>query len=408
MMKTRTMVSIVGLTASAMLAMVLLLVSGGTTGEYHAGELLFCYDCHTMHYSMQHGWDSAHTTPIPYGPMAAGGNWLGAGGPNARLLKLPANELCKSCHDGQTFAPDVVGVNTNLIAGDGGRSAGALTDGTAGYEVWKGHTLDSNVDPPGYAPALVGLSATHYNASNGLECVSCHSAHGSKPAYRNLGPRGFSSSSSIRANFMPTYVIGAANNTSMDVWIQVTGYTAGTGNAATFNPFYTTANIHFNETFTKGTTIGSGLLQTSNRMGSFCAACHANFHGGDGDTASVSLGAGQDFKRHPTAGVQVPNRYNTGRTTAPAKPPVTRVRIFGDQPIGTAATGSPGCPTCHKAHGNQNPFGLIFLNQLAPAANFSEEGGLAPTQTGLVTDPGQGLRNLCWQCHGMGATDAGY
>jgi len=93
-------------------------------GEWHAGATNVCTDCHTMHFSMQHNWDG--TSPVATTPQA-GGNWLGDSGPNERLLKLPANELCLSCHDGQSFAPDVVGVNANA-APTGGRSAGALNE----------------------------------------------------------------------------------------------------------------------------------------------------------------------------------------------------------------------------------------------------------------------------------------
>src|SRR5262249_52269438 len=78
-------------------------------GEWHSGANNVCTDCHTMHFSMQHDWQG--NTPVPTVPTnvtTAGmsGNWLGASGPNAFLLKAPANALCLTCHDGQTFAPD--------------------------------------------------------------------------------------------------------------------------------------------------------------------------------------------------------------------------------------------------------------------------------------------------------------
>jgi hypothetical protein len=391
------MLGFVGLTAGAMLAMVLLLVSGGTTGEYHVGAQLFCYDCHTMHYSMSHQWGSGD--PVVAATPAPGGNWLGGTGPNEKLLKLPVNDLCASCHNGQAFAPDVVEVNANPIANPGGRSAGALNTKTsvAPYEIWKGHTLGSAAAPPGYKPDLVGLTDP-YPAGSELECVNCHAAHGSKPSYRNLGPRAFSTAAATIANFRPTYVIAAANDTTKDVWINAPGYTTASSNAATFNPYYATQNIRFNK-LADGTKVGS--LTTSNRLGSFCAACHANFHGGE--DAGSGVWSGTDFIRHPTSGVTVPSRYKNGAAATQPHPgpplPDAKVRIFGDD-----TTGSPGCVTCHKGHGNQNPFGLIFLNQLA--TNVTEEGGFAPDQA--VQDAGTGLRNLCWQCHGMGASDAGY
>ena len=115
-------------------------------GEWHAGQTNLCTDCHTMHFSMQHNWDG--TTPVST-TVQPGGNWMGATGPNARLLKLPANELCEACHNGQSFAPDVVGLNANTSPSQG-RSAGALTEpASPGYEVYKGHTLGDTSVPPG-------------------------------------------------------------------------------------------------------------------------------------------------------------------------------------------------------------------------------------------------------------------
>ncbi len=61
-------------------------------GEWHAGTTNVCTDCHTMHFSQTHNWDGS--TPVSTTPQA-GGNWLGATGPNMRLLKLPANQLCR-------------------------------------------------------------------------------------------------------------------------------------------------------------------------------------------------------------------------------------------------------------------------------------------------------------------------
>src|SRR5512138_3734046 len=145
-------------------------------GEWHSGGNNLCTDCHTMHFSMQHNWDG--TTPVPT-TGAANGNWLGATGPNAFLLKAPANQLCLSCHDGQTFAPDVLGTNTNA-APTAGRSAGAVNTAALGapYDTYKGHTLGAANALPGYNPAAVGAPATWYDATGGIECISCHAQHG--------------------------------------------------------------------------------------------------------------------------------------------------------------------------------------------------------------------------------------
>ncbi len=73
----------------------------------------------------------------------------------------------------------------------------------------------------------------------------------------------------------------------------------------------------------------------------------------------------------------------------------TKVHVYSDQAGYIDA--APGCLSCHKAHGNQNPFGLMFLNGNATA--IDEEGGYA---TGQTQDLVQGYRNLCGQCHSQG------
>lgn len=379
-MKTRTMVSVVGLTAVAVLASILLLAPGGRTGEYHVGGTLLCFDCHTMHFSMQHGFGggTVGTTPVP------GGDWLGASGPNHYLLKMPANQLCKTCHDGQSFAPDVVAANANASPANG-REAGALNEETTGapYETWKGHTLGSTATPPGFDPTKIGLSATWYNPANGLECISCHTQHGRAEAYRNLGPRALTA---------PTYHISTTNDVSRDVWINLASYTAGSGNAATFNPYYATANISFNR---NDGTLGS--LKYSNRMGNFCAACHANFHGGPGDTTVEGTGSPpSEFIRHPTAQVAIGALGGGHSSLSRFAGATTKVKVL-TQDYSGYTNSSPFCLTCHKAHGNQNPFGLIFLNR--SATSVDEQGGYGSGQT---ADLQTGYRNLCGQCHIQG------
>src|SRR5512142_162546 len=164
-------------------------------GEWHAGTTNVCTDCHTMHFSMQHDWTGAATSTT----VKPDGNWLSTSGPNQFLLKAPANQLCLGCHDGQTFAPDVLGVNVNASPTQG-RQAGALNEAALGapYDQYKGHTLGSTNVPPGFNPTGAGVpTSQQYDATGGLECISCHLQHGSATVYRNLGPR--------TADFQPTY-----------------------------------------------------------------------------------------------------------------------------------------------------------------------------------------------------------
>jgi hypothetical protein len=389
----------------AAMAVVALGAGWASAGEYHVGETLVCNDCHTMHFSMQHGWaGSTVVGTAPGSTPETRGDWLGSTGPNTYLLKAPANQLCLACHDGSTAVPDVYGTNTNLDASLP-RSAGALNSAAAGagYDFWKGHTLDSTDTPPGWNPAAGGFDATWYNALTGLECVSCHLNHGIATAYRNLGPRG--GFGGTTATTRPTYVISSSNNTSQDVWINLAAYTPGTGAAGTFNPYYSSANIHYNrlDGMSAGGA-GTGTVKTSNRMGNFCAGCHGNFHGAPGDDTIGGEVATGHMKRHPTAQVVIGSIGGGHSNYARFRDAATKVKVQSNTP---AATGSgytdavPGCMSCHKSHGNLNPFGLVFLNR--NATSVTEEGGYGPGQTADTGDiVNVRLRNLCGQCHVQG------
>ncbi len=367
-------------------------------GEWHAGQTNVCTDCHTMHFSMQHDW--AGTSPVST-TVQPNGNWLGAIGPNKRLLKLPANLLCEACHDGQTFAPDVMGVNANASPTQG-RSAGALNDAALGapYETFKGHTLGDTSTPPGWNPTAAGIPvANQYVAANGLECISCHLQHGSATIYRNLGQR--------VAAIQPLYKFGTTNDTTKDVWINAdnTAYTPNSGNAATFNPLYASANVSYNRTDPAAPTGATTL--SSNRLDSFCSQCHGNFHGAptDANIGAAVIGAGAtDFIRHPT-GRQVIGAAALGGQSSLTRyvAGTTKVKVYANDRVAfTDAT--PGCVTCHKAHGNQNPFGLVFLARTA--VSVGEQGGYGATQSEMLNGYGVGYRNLCGQCHGQGADSA--
>lgn len=381
-----------GLLLVAVVAAVALWFAPAMAGEYHVGGTLLCYDCHTMHFSMEHGF--AGGTVTKSGAGVAGGDWLGSTGPNTYLLKAPANQLCLACHDGQTFAPDVVGENGNL-ANVALREAGGLNhDGATGnYAAYKGHSLDSTAVPPGFDPGLVGLSANYqYNASNGLECTSCHLQHGTATAYRNLGPRG-------QANFQPTYVVSTTPPASgnADVWVNmsqswVSGSTAPGASGGW--DYYSQDKVFFNRTDQAG--LLNGAIDSSNRLGNFCSACHASFHGGPGDSTVGGSSTGS-FTRHPTAMISIGTLGGGHSNLTRYQNATNRVKVWANY-LGNPATGSnitnpsPGCISCHKAHGNQNPFGLIFM---------ARSGGTV-SEEGTTTTVAEGMRNLCGQCHVQG------
>ncbi len=386
-MRGKTVIGLLGAAAVGTLAL-LFWVTGGTASEYHNGGTLLCYDCHTMHYSMQHGWDGGTVGTTPVGNS---GNWLGTGGPNAKLVKGSGiNELCLGCHNGTTIAPDVLHSNTSTYA----REAGALNDGSGGegYASYMGHTLGSTNDPPGYNPAVLGAWWT--SGTSELECTSCHSAHGGTQ-YRGLGPYGKPNVSLVK----PTYAISttAPTSASIDVWINLASHVGGAGTFAT-DGYYDQSKISFGRDDTQ--TLPNGQV-TSNRISSFCAACHGTFHGGSGtlDTGTWKpAGASGDFIRHPSAGTDMTS--GTGGTASRffdsgSKNHVkTAAKNFDPSVSGNP---TPFCLTCHKAHGNKNAFSLIFLDRRTTGA-YDEQG----STTGAPIDPSVGLPNLCHQCHGMG------
>jgi hypothetical protein len=313
-------------------------VALAAAGDFHYGTSLVCSDCHVAHYSQQHGYSTSGIfTP------------LGPDGPYDRLLRNDEVKLCLSCHNGTSFAPDVFGANggTQGLREAGGlnAAAGHGVSNDAGYDEINGHTLYSMATPPG------GAASAYVPSTEGLWCGDCHSVHG-KNTYRNLRNSG-----SLFGGDTLTYAIGS-NDLTKDVFERSAGA-------------YTEADIDFNEPNVAGS-----------KYGQWCQNCHTDFHGAAG---SANMGGGAvPYKRHPVMEV---NLSTTARyTTVPNK-----VKMMDSQGlwVGTATnnTLTPSCMSCHKAHGNKNAFGLIYMYG---TGTRSEEG-----------DGGQ-FRDLCRQCHRQG------
>jgi len=156
----------------------------GVAGDpyaYHVGASLLCSDCHTMHFSQQHGFDGGvvATTGAP------DGNWLGTVGPNNYLLKAATStELCLACHDGKTFAPDVITTDVNGLAQ---RAAGFFED--VGVHNFRGHDLSLDPDAGsgggGFSPLCLRCHFGGDMATATVQCIDCHAPHGNL-SYRNL------------------------------------------------------------------------------------------------------------------------------------------------------------------------------------------------------------------------------
>ena len=342
-------------------AFVALVAVGAFAGDYHSGTTLFCQDCHVMHASQTHGYN------------ANGGGTYVATSPTAHeyLLRDEPNAMCLNCHDGTGFAPDVLADNGGNLPAVG-RQAGALNrDNVAPYFAATGHTLYST----DVAPGGTWTAGTH-----GLACINCHTQHGrtatiggvATPMYRNIN---FAIVSGTTAGI--TYAIGT-NDLTKDVFERSATYGGD---------HYSISNIDFNEPD-----------QTKSGYAAFCKSCHTNFHGtsADANMRNTAGAAGTEWYRHPTADANIGTVGGGHSSMAQFKANLYRTKVMtnsgdwgtqGAAVTNTVTDYSPSCFSCHKAHGNQNAFGLIFAT-----------GAVAIDENG----DGTNYRQLCGQCHRQG------
>lgn len=321
-------------------------------GDFHTGASLVCSDCHVAHYSQSHTWSGSGTVFPP----------LGTGGPFPDLLRDEEVKMCLACHDGQSFAPDVFGASaTNTVRLAGGLNAKTGTiPNDIGYAEIDGHTLFSTALPPG------GTGTAYVPGAEGLICTNCHAQHGG-PNYRNLLNRG------IFAGDTLSYAIGT-NDLTKDVFERSPAS-------------YEHADVDFNEPNT-----------TVSKYANWCQNCHVDFHGAGGATnmggqsGGVTASNTNPWKRHPTSDVNIGTPGATFISSLARFNGLTnRVKVMDSQGLWNATTAdntvTPSCMSCHKAHGNVNPFGLVFM-----------------TGTGTATENGDGgvYKDLCRQCHSQG------
>jgi len=303
-------------------------------GDYHWGDTLTCSQCHVMHASQSHGYDA--TGGGHYGDVVVG--------ENTYLLRQEVNALCLSCHDGSSWVADVMGSHTGGYV----RAGGGLNDGTdaAPYHNATGHTLGSTDVAPGGT----------FTNPDGLKCVDCHQQHGyggyGGPAnpWRNL------------------YAGGGAFSYETGT---VTGDHAVTQAAARD---YSYDNLTFSRI---------NAAQETSPYADFCKQCHTEFHGAVGGSEIEGSATGH-FIRHPSTDVVI-GAIGGGHSNS-------GVYAGHTNQVPTMTNGTdftPSCFSCHKGHGNQNAFGLIFMD--GDGAAITEEG-----------DGGTSVKSLCGQCHVQG------
>ncbi|HWO57743.1 MAG TPA: hypothetical protein VNN55_09275 [bacterium] len=331
-----------------MVALVLIVPVAVMAGDYHKGVTLNCSECHVMHGSQQHGYNadgSGVFTPIGGAP------------PYQYLLRNEINALCLTCHNNQTFAPDVLEANGGT-APTTGRQGGALNmNNTAPYFASTGHTLGSHDVAPGGT----------FSNPHGLECVDCHQPHGRSSGtntnpYRNLG--NYDATHTVYTAYM-TYAIGT-NDLTKDVFERT----------ASGSDHYDIGNVDFNEPNVTGS-----------RYGDFCKSCHTNFHGNSTDAHMANA---DGWLRHPAAEANISISTFGARLYRPKV--MSATGDWGTQ--GTAFTTgptdlTPSCFSCHRAHGNTNSFGIILQDGLS---TIGEDGTAGAT-----------MRTTCRTCHRQGS-----
>lgn len=336
-------------------AALLALLLGDATwaGDYHnTSEGPACSECHIMHASQAHGY-AAETPVVPAAPI--------------EYLLRQGNEACLTCHDGSSTDPDVYGTNTGTAyvreAGALNGAFGTYTPG-AGYADNDGHTLagSGGTVPPG------GTTWTP-DATDGLGCLDCHEGHAPDAQWRNLKLQ----PGDATANLNVTYA-----SATLDLNKDVYQVDATLGQIATH---YAIANVDFTEPTT-----------TASAIGAWCGGCHGDFHGSSTDTNMKATGG--EWVRHPTADANIGQNSNEHSSKTVWDGLTNHVKVM--DPTGTWGSPSwdagitPTCISCHKGHGNQNPFGLIFMSG---SGTVTEEG-----------DSGTAVTDLCGQCHDQGAT----
>jgi hypothetical protein len=305
-------------------------------GEYHFKSSLSCYQCHTMHYSQQH----------PYGYQHEGDPYFGQNGPYNALLRDEVNSLCLSCHDAEDVI-DVYQASTPYLSTN--RQAGFLNR-VGDANVNSGHTLGATSTAPGgtWSP----------DSTLGLECTNCHNPHG-----------GIQSSSTTVPN--PDQLKGTYRNltyrpgTLSNVYVTYNKPSDAVYPDPTNRDVQLRANSPFvpNLSYETGSTDFYEPVADSSRYGRWCQGCHTDFHGNE---ASPNMANADGWLRHPSAQANLSSsrmkaRFQTRHYRPQVMSPTGNWGTQGDSTWVAPSDLTPSCFSCHKGHGNNNAFGLIYM-----------------------------------------------
>jgi hypothetical protein len=251
-------------------------------------------------------------------------------------MSLPANpsptplDLCLSCHDGHTFAPDVVGVDANgLVQRSGGHFAGPEEPNPRGHDL--GRALPTGGDL---------CLRCHFSSGDQekVTCVDCHDPHGNGVA-RNLQWASWPEATPDLGLFVNPSAAGMAR------------YEAG--------------NVSY------GTLDGDVLREPT----SMCIDCHHVFSGssyldGDGDgiherhpSYDSERGSPNSIDQGQGDGGSDPDHWTGGSGSGFWTTPRLRFVVSGATDYTAARevdahTNGVLCLTCHRAHGSSQAFGI--------------------------------------------------